>query len=332
MKNLLLITLFIILPNVSHASEVCSCIHHVTPEEAYHEFPAIFSAHVHKYTHPGAVLKIDKVWKGISNKEFLDVRNTTICGYGALNEQKYLLYAYPIKDKNNLELYDIIGCNPSKPLDEARIDLQYLDALVAEKNTELINQSLPRILSDTKEKNKVRLQAAKIIDVVIHKSMGKEIPEGTVEALLKAAKADDPELRGQIVFSLGTYYFRERKDVHDALIQFLNSDNIHIRHAAAASLEDAQISNSNIFNALVLSFNQVQEKGRDGWNLNKTKDYTDPYKNILAKYCLAIAENAKTKENKSKAIDLILSVTKEIEGNRLESDVRKKLKKLQKGM
>ena len=79
------------------------------------------------------------------------------------------------------------------------------------------------------------------------------------------------------------------------------------------------------------SFKEVLSKGREGLNMPETKRADrDRYKVLISAYCLAIASSAKTRSEKSEALDLITDFMDEIEGSGYEWSVKREIENLQK--
>lgn len=307
----------------------CSCFRPDTPKNEFDGAKAVFTAHVPEIIKSEQgyavkiILKIDKVWKGKPDKNFIVVNPNEQCAYYHFKEnKKYLVYAHSSWDKNKPDDYHVSGCSRTRPLDKAQLDIRYLDAIIANKDTRTIDKSLPAILISEDENDNVRTEALRLLDRMIVGNRAdvlegthKDIPEGTVEALVKASESENVEFKTAVISNMSSMLLlgiSSRADVKEAslrllmeaLLRLLTDDDQNVRnHATRALGLTARLKPSDVFKALVQELKEVKLKQWDDKKL---------YEKTLEDLGTSIARVANTEKEKIKAVEILYKMIDEI--------------------
>ena len=297
----LLVILFVCISGTE--AWACSCVAPSTPEKAFEMAKAVFTTHApeliknkHGYIEK-VILHPDKFWKGNTNLKSIVVNPRTMCNYANFVEnKKYLIYAHSHWDKSKLDDYSVSMCSRTKPLDEAEIEVRYLDALVANQSTQVIDQSLPDILANDKEKNNVRVEAARLLGWMIRRN-SEDPPEKTVAAFIKASQSNNTKLKLTLAGELSNPKLRGRSNVKEALLRLLHDEDPTIRNISAGGLANVAKRNSpDVFNALHQEFNKANSKP---WQDKKLREST------LAVLGVSISKVATTAKEKTEAVKIL---------------------------
>jgi len=303
MRNFFILFSFFMFFTMTSEAWACSCAGPGTPEHEFKESKAVFSAHTRIFkknkngTTEEIVLYIDKVWKGDPPQAYemnlSKIRNG--CAYWGFKEDTgYLVYAHKSWDKNDPQGLEISMCGRTKPLNQAQIETRYLNAIVEGKDTKLIDQSLPEILTGTEPEN-LRAEAANLLGwMMIHNV--ETIPEGTAAALVKAAQSPEAEVRLAVAQNLGRYRLTGKPGVTEALLNLLKDDDLNIRNAATSALSIVGKGDVRVFKALVESLNMIQ---KEQWEDTKL------YETTLTALGSSIAEVARTDKEKKETANIL---------------------------
>lgn len=130
----------------AHTVYGCICSPEVSVGEAFQEATAVFDGRV-KYIkivydkvseddgtktlsfQQIVLVKIvaERIWKGVTNKEFIVRTAVDGCGYEFKVGSRYLVYAY------GQHILSTSGCTRTKPLSEAAMEVKQLDKIVGNR-------------------------------------------------------------------------------------------------------------------------------------------------------------------------------------------------------
>ena len=288
----------------------CSCAGPPTLiKQAFDQAKTVFSARVgeirkNEYGYDEeAILAIDKVWKGDPDKKFLAIFLRDQCTFTRFEVDKsYLVYAHRGWNKNIPDSYHVSMCSRTKFLDKGRIEARYLDAIVANKDTKFIDQSLLDILKSKEEENTVRIEAVELLGQMIEVD-AEHVPEGTLDALINAAKSGDAESKLAIIDSLLNQNSRGREEVKEALLRLLKDDDQSVSNAAAEVIVILTNSDSTVFKALIQELEEARLKEWKDANL---------YESTLATLGVAIARATSTDMERAKTADLLYEMLDQV--------------------
>ncbi len=288
----------------------CSCVAPSTPEKAFEDAKAVFTTQAPQLIKNKSgyvetiILHPDKFWKGNADLKSITVNPRTMCNYANFKEnKKYLIYAHSHWDKSKPDDYSVSMCSRTKPLEEAEIEVQYLDAVVAHQDTQAIDESLPGILANDKEKINVRIEAARLLGWMIRRD-SEDPSEKTVTALIKASRTKNENLKLTLAGELSNPKLRGRVNVKDALLRLLRDDDPTVRNISAGGLAMVASRNSpDVFNALHQEFNKASDKQ---WQDKKLREST------LAILGVSISKVATTTKEKMEVVKILHNLIDEM--------------------
>ncbi len=294
----------------------------------------------HPPTHYEYTMKVEKSWKGVSGSTMTIGAGGGLgtCSYHRRLEpgQRLLIYAdmrksfYPILKP----MLFLNNCSRTKTLDKGEIEAQYLDAIIANKDTKTIIRSLLDILTNEEMKNENRIEA---LDLIIETIRDKpdDLHEGTVRALVEATESSNTKIKIATIdaFSYPTRIFIGKTVIKKTLLQLLNDKDQTVRNAAAQALGDVAnnrflsrefvvndpaniIAGENIFGTLVQEFEKVALKN---WENKKLHERTI---SILG---VSISKVAGSEEEKIKAAEILSRLMDRITDPHRRASIMKQL-------
>jgi hypothetical protein len=280
-----------------------------SPEQEFAQAKAVFTARVVAITKNSegyaedVTLKVDKVWKGSPGETVpVPLPRSTGSFWNYEDGESYLIYAWESRDKSHPGELEISSCSRTKLLSQGRIETQYLDALSAGKVVTDIDKSLPNLLVTAKD-SAMRAEAARMLGWMLH-GLNSAAPEGTLEALVKAAQGDSAEVRIAAARSLGSYSFAGNASVKKALLALLKEDNRDVRDAAVSALMLVARRDSAVFRALADTLATVRKAGRAG--------DAQQHEMALSNFARALAETQSSAADKAETVETLSSMIVEV--------------------
>lgn len=302
-------TLFLLLFTVAFSAGAiaCECAGPSTPEKAFEEAKAVYTAHTgvlqkNQYGYAEKVeLIVDKTWKGTPGKSVIVDSLRHGCAYtGFEDNAEYIIYQQPSWAKNAPDDVNISSCSRTKKLVDGQIEVRYLDAIAAGKATADVDASLPEVLASA-EDAKMRAEAAKLLGWMTWNAE-KRLPATAAAALIKAVSDKEPAVRIAAARSLSHRSLAVRPEAKQALLQMLTSDNVDVRDAAASGLSMAgrdAASHKALMAALA--------GARKNPNPDKKRQEGTMYA-----FSRALAETQATPEQQAETVDMLLAMVDEV--------------------
>jgi|TARA_R110002124_G_scaffold83894_5_gene219156 hypothetical protein len=288
-------------------AQACSCAGPGSPAAAMERARAVFTGHVRVVKNTAdntdrVMIDVDKIWKGDPGKEFILGLPRHGCAYWNFEDQKdYLIYADKSWDKDNPDGYSVTMCSRTKPLEKARIEIRYLDAAVAGRDTTELDAGLAAILLSEQPDN-IRTEAAIMLGGLIRDSTD-TVPEEAVKALVTASQYGGTELKTTIAGNLANHHLMGRQDVKTALTALLDDRVFSVRSAAAGALSIIARNNSTVFAAIMTALEKTrQEAGGD----------IQAHQAIFTSMGRSLAATAATEEEKAQVVDTLLGMLDDI--------------------
>jgi len=249
----------------SYESSGCSCARSLAPLQGFNNSKAVFTARVKEFKQnkhgfaEKVLLKIDRVWKGnIGETLEIDYRKSG-CQYWVFKERSdYLVYTYTTKNKEIGEQHQVSMCSRTKLLIKGQIETQYLDAIIAGKETQTIDHSLPSILANETMSANFRIEAAQLLTQMFYQTP-KNLPVGTIDAFIKASKSNIDELK-ILVAGFFNNQFKGRLEAKQTLLYLLKDQSYKVRNAAASAISRAVKYDPDVFEALKQNMLDTKEQ------------------------------------------------------------------------
>lgn len=286
---------FLFLSLSTHAAHACSCMHQPDPEVAYKGAKYVFTAKVAKVTEPKLNIKTyhfetQQAFKGEIDPRFTKSQSKmrNMCHYYQYDDQAtYLIYS---NRKSEDDSYEISHCSRTKKVDQAQIELRYLQFFKNNKDRTAIDQDLKSIIETSQNTSKIQ-EALKLIAHNPYVSLDKR----QKSALLKQhMKTEHIEFQKSILSSLVSFQLHgDQTAIEIATYILLHSADTHVKRNAAYTLSTIG-SQAHIYDIL---WPLYQKKSAP---LDPAKDVSDfAYQSELLS---GILSHAKTTEQKQQAL------------------------------
>jgi hypothetical protein len=149
----------------------------------------------------------------------------------------------------------------------------------------------------------MRVEAATLLGWMMQ-GLKSTAPEGTPEALVKASRDKDSEVRTAVARTLGSYTLAKNGAVKEALLGLLREDNRDVRDAAVGSLTLVARKDSVVFRALADALAKARVAGPDG--------DTQRHEFALSNLARALAETQNSAADKAETIEALSSMIFEL--------------------
>ncbi|MEZ0225931.1 MAG: HEAT repeat domain-containing protein [Alphaproteobacteria bacterium] len=290
----------------------CSCAGPGTVEKAFQDARSVFTARatVTKKTDNGHAqeysLATDKVWKGEPAKNITWSLPRHGCAFWNFADgAEYLIYAQPSWEKEKPGEVEITICSRTKKLDDARIETRYLDALKDKGDAQKITDALPHLLL-TEPEAQTRGEAAKLIGEMMQRQ--EKLPDNALQSLLAATQDKEDSVRQVVAGTLGMPANAGNEEVRKTLLPMVKDGRTMVRGAAISALGMVARANSEAFRAIADAL-KAERQNKD----SDPKQYeTLKYETMLYGYARALAETAKTEEEKAEVVDLLTPMIDEV--------------------